>query len=243
MPEIDPFNYGSFSTNAGVQVHRMTRSVYSRVRELGRAGPIADFPPTLILLTAVDATVSPEAAADQLLKYLAPGRHELLLYDINRFAMKAPLLVADPGPLTRRLMDDPGLPFALTVVGNVSPESRQAVARHKGPFSAGTTGEPLGVAWPDDAISLSHVDLPFPPDDPLYGREPPAAKGRIFLGQLAIRGERGVLKVPAQWLLRLRHNPFYDYQERRVLDWIGGAGRSARPAPKTESGVDHARAH
>jgi hypothetical protein len=28
------------------------------------------------------------------------------------------------------------------------------------------------------------------------------------------------LKIPAQWLLRLRHNPFYDYQARRVLEWI-----------------------
>ena len=33
----------------------------------------------------------------------------------------------------------------------------------------------------------------------------------------------GVLKLPAQWLLRLRHNPFYDYQEQRVLNWIDSA--------------------
>jgi len=32
----------------------------------------------------------------------------------------------------------------------------------------------------------------------------------------------GVLKIPAQWLLRLRHNPFYDDQ-RRVLDWVDQA--------------------
>jgi hypothetical protein len=40
-----------------------------------------------------------------------------------------------------------------------------------------------------------------------------------------------VLKVPAQWLLRLRHNPFYDYQERRVLGWIGEANEAAGRAP------------
>ena len=31
-------------------------------------------------------------------------------------------------------------------------------------------------------FSLSHVALPFPPDDPLYGRTPPDEKGRLFLG-------------------------------------------------------------
>jgi hypothetical protein len=32
-----------------------------------------------------------------------------------------------------------------------------------------------------------------------------------------------VLKLPAQWLLRLRHNPFYNYQGQRMLDWIDDA--------------------
>jgi hypothetical protein len=104
-------------------------------------------------------------------------------------------------------------------------------ARHKPPFTAGAIqSEELAAGWPDDTLSLSHVDLPFPPDDPLYGRYPPKTPGQIFLGQLAIRGERGVLKVPAQWLLRLRHNPFYDYQERRVLSWIEQADTKARGA-------------
>jgi hypothetical protein len=58
----------------------------------------------------------------------------------------------------------------------------------------------------------------------------------VFLGQLAIRGERGVLKIPGQWLLRLRHNPFYDYQEQRVLDWIGRA-----VSPTTEGGPEAAQ--
>jgi hypothetical protein len=133
-------------------------------------------------------------------------------------------------------MGDAGLPFALTLITNESPGSQLAVARRKGPFSSAVGDiEPLGVSWPDETISLSHVDLPFPPDDPLYGRYPPEEPGAIFLGQLAIRGERGVLKIPAQWLLRLRHNPFYDYQERRVLEWI------ARATPATEGSAAESR--
>ena len=31
---------------------------------------------------------------------------------------------------------------------------------------------PLAQSWPQDVYSLSHVAVPFPPDDDLYGREP-----------------------------------------------------------------------
>ncbi len=79
---------------------------------------------------------------------------------------------------------------------------------------------PLDMAWPSGVFSLSHVALPFPPSDPLYGSTPPDEPNQLFLGQLALRGERGVLRLPATYLLRLRHNPFYDYLESRTLDWI-----------------------
>jgi hypothetical protein len=31
-----------------------------------------------------------------------------------------------------------------------------------------------------------------------------------------------LLQFPADWLLRLRYNPFYSFLERRVLEWIAG---------------------
>jgi hypothetical protein len=131
-------------------------------------------------------------------------------------------------------MADDSLPFALTLISNESKDSRRVTARRKLPFTSDVAAiGTLPGSWPDDTVALSHVDLPFPPDDPLYGRYPPDTPGRIFLGQLAIRGERGVLKIPAQWLLRLRHNPFYEYQEQRVLDWIqqaNGKGSGAQAA-------------
>lgn len=234
MPEFDPFRYNSFTANASLQVHRMTQGVTGRLRRLAHPGPIANFPPTLVLLSAVDATVSAKAVADGLLKHLAPEQHELVLYDINRFALDAPLLVADAGALTSRLLADATLPFAITFVRNAAPESRETLAEYKPPFTAGfQASQPLDTAWPDDVIALSHVALPFPPDDPLYGRYPPADPNQVFLGQLAIRGENGVLKLPGNWLLRQRHNPFYDYQERRVLDWLArasGPGAAKTPA-------------
>lgn len=76
------------------------------------------------------------------------------------------------------------------------------------------------MTWPRGVISLSHIALPFPPDDPLYGVDPPVEKQTIYLGNLAIQGERGLLRVPENWLLRLRFNPFYSYLEDRTVDWV-----------------------
>jgi hypothetical protein len=147
-----------------------------------------------------------------------------VLFDINRFAVKSKLLVADPGPLTARLMADAALPFAVTFVTNESPESTAVVARYKPPFTAEATAiEPLNLAWPTGVISLSHVALPIPPDDPLYGQRPPGNKDVLFLGQMALQGERGLLQFPSDWLMRLRHNPFYTFLEKRALEWIDNA--------------------
>ena len=42
------------------------------------------------------------------------------------------------------------------------------------------------------------------------------------------QGERGLLKIPADWLLRMRYNPFYTFLERRSLAWVEA------PRPRTE---------
>lgn len=221
MPEFDPYKYNSFATNAGEQVHSVTRSVTQRIAALARNDAIGKFPPTLVFKSAVDATVESNALIDNLFAHLAPDTHELVLFDINRSAMKSSLLVSDPGPITNRMMDNTNLPFAVTLVTNESPESIKVVARTKGPFSAEISRiEPLDLAWPRGVISLSHVALPFPADDPLYGQRPPDNEDVLFLGEMSIQGERGLLKLPTDWLLRLRYNPFYDYLEQRVLEWV-----------------------
>jgi hypothetical protein len=68
-------------------------------------------------------------------------------------------------------------------------------------------------------MPLSHVALPFPPDDPHYGDTLPKQNNFVFLGNLAFRGERGLLKIPTDWLLRMCYNP-YEYLENRLLQWL-----------------------
>jgi hypothetical protein len=41
---------------------------------------------------------------------------------------------------------------------------------------------------------------------------------------MAIQGERGLLALPLEWLLRLRYNPFYDYLEARGISRGARAG-------------------
>jgi pimeloyl-ACP methyl ester carboxylesterase len=223
LPEFDPYKYNSFPTNAAEQVFGVTSAVTSRLRARERSDGLTGFPRTLVFKSTVDATVSTNAVVDNLLARLPAERHELVLFDVNRSAVKSILLTEDPGPLTDRVMNAGDLPFAVTLVANANPKSSQVVARHKRPFSKEVSrSEPLGLHWPRGVISLSHVALPFPPDDPLYGQRPPDNEDVLFLGEMAIQGERGMLKMPDSWLLRLRYNPFYDYLERRALDWLKG---------------------
>jgi hypothetical protein len=46
---------------------------------------------------------------------------------------------------------------------------------------------------------------------------------------MAIKGERGLLKIPESWLLRLRYNPFYPYLQTRVLQWLDDSSDVSEP--------------
>ena len=78
----------------------------------------------------------------------------------------------------------------------------------------------LDLAWPRHVFSLSHVALPFPPDDPLYGYAAAATTRHVQLGRLEIRGENGVLNVPGWMLTRQRSNPFHAYMLERIEGFV-----------------------
>jgi hypothetical protein len=199
----------------------VTRDVGGRIAAVAKSEKLGKFPPVLAIKSTVDATVSTNAVIDRLLRPLGPHGHELILFDINRLAAQAPLLVSDPGPLTASLMNADGLPFGIRLVTNENLQTQNVQIKYKPPFNTDVTESVLlGDQWPTGVISLSHVALPFPPDDPLYGRSGSTNMKEIYLGQLAIKGERGLLKISSDWLLRLRYNPFYDFMERRVIEWI-----------------------
>jgi hypothetical protein len=118
--------------------------------------------------------------------------------------------------------------FAISLVTNASEKSRDIVALQKIPGASTITRKPLDMKWPFNLYSLSHVALPFPVNDPLYGMIDSNDHSKIQLGNMGLRGERGVLQIPAEDMLRLRWNPFYSYLERRLLEFV----RLAKPENK-----------
>jgi len=219
--EFDPYKYNSFSFHAGGESHRLTGMIAGRIERLAAAGPLQGFPPTLVFMSTVDSTVKAEAVTDTLLDHLAPGDHELVLFDVNRFAAFQELLVSDPGPLTRQLESQPRRPYGLTVITNASPETTQVVELRMPAGSTQGERRELGLAWPLGVFSLSHVGVPFPPADPLYGYELAGRPDHVQLGTVAVRGENGVLRVPVWALTRQRSNPFHAYMLERIDALVG----------------------
>jgi hypothetical protein len=220
--EFDPYKYTSFSFHAAGETLRLTRDIARRIERRADGRQLQGFPPVLAFLSTVDSTVRAEAVADVLLEHLAPGNHELVLFDVNRFAPVQALLVNDPGPLTERLRARPQRPYALTVITNAAPDTQQVVELRTPAGTGETTRRDLALAWPQNVFSLSHVALPFPPDDPLYGYDGVAPSGHVQLGNVAVRGENGVLRVPMWALTRQRSNPFHAYLIERIDGFLAG---------------------
>jgi hypothetical protein len=235
VTEFDPYKYSSFSFNAAGQTQRLTSGVAKRVHRLAEKTPVAGFPPVLAFLSTVDSTVRAEAVVDALLEHLAPGQHELVLFDVNRLDAARALLVADPGPLTAKLLAMPQRSFALTVITNENSATEQLSELRALPGSSNQSTRLLELAWPRAVFSLAHVALPFPPDDPLYGYEPvstgqaaPPAGTHVQLGRVSVHGENGVLSIPDWVLTRQRSNPFHSY----TIERIDGFLDATAPQPK-----------
>lgn len=89
--------------------------------------------------------------------------------------------------------------------------------------ATGETVRRLGLSYPGSIYSLSHVALPFPITDGLYGLTPdPADDFGIQLGNVSTRGELGVLIVSLDAFSRMSSNPFYSYMIGRIEEGIGG---------------------
>jgi len=140
--------------------------------------------------------------------------------DINRVFEVEQLLKEDPGPKIEAMFRDESLSFTVSLVTNESNDSRGVVVRRKIPGSLKIAEISFGLKWPRGIYSLSHVALPFPINDPLYGGSYSGGNPGIRLGNMELRGERSVLQISAEDMLRLRWNSFYPYMERRLLEFV-----------------------
>ena len=220
IPEFDPYKYNSFPKNAGRQAYLLTRDIQRSLDRLIREDRVGEVPPMLSFASLADATVRVEAVVDSLYDRIRDPESELVIFDVNRGAAVLPFLAINQVDRLHALTARTDLPYGLTVVGNLGPSTSAVVARTWAPGATHPEIEDLGVEWPPGVYSLSHVALPFPPDDPIYGSEPAMAVGITVpsLGTLEPRGEKKLLRIPAGWFDRLRSNPFFGYVEDRLLE-------------------------
>ena len=224
VPEFNPFKYNSFPVNAARQSSLVARRLQEQIAGHRRDGKLAELPPILTFQSVVDFTVSTQAVVSALYDHLPANGSELVLFDLNRHAVFGPFLrEATEGKLDRLLPAAPRTWRASTVT-NASPDAFDVVERVVEPGSRDEHTRALPLAYPRDVFSLSHIALPFPIDDPLYGLTPdPAESFGVRLGALAPRGERGTLIVGNDLLTRMSSNPFFDYLLDRVDEGIAPA--------------------
>ena len=216
-PEYDPFKYCSFPVNAGNLAYELTRANRAQLAREATAGKLGAFPPVLAFQSAVDATVSAPALVRDLFNKLPAHGHELVVFDLNRNSAIEPLLRKDPRLEEILIRKSPDRAFTFSLVVNVNAASQRVVVQTWRPGQATPQEIDPGLAWPKSVYSLAHVALPFSPSDPVYGGEPTARSPGIQLGTVAMRGEKGALRISAADMLRLRWNPFYPYLEQRVV--------------------------
>jgi alpha-beta hydrolase superfamily lysophospholipase len=226
VPEFNPFKYNSFPVNAARQSSLLTRALQPRVARLASEGRLADLAPVLTFQSVTDFTVSTAAVVDALYAHLPANGSELVLYDLNRHTKFGPLLRAGKETLADRLLPAAPRRYRTTVVSNAGTGSYEVAERVTEAGASAETVRPLGLRYPGDVFSLSHVALPFPEEDPVYGASPdPAEDFGVSLGAIALRGERGTLVVSLDALGRTSWNPFFPYQIRRVEEGIPGSTR------------------
>ncbi len=236
LPEYDPYKYNSFPKNAGRQISLLVSHTYADIEALKQAGEINRLPPIISFQSLVDATVSTLDLVDRLYAVIDDKDSELVLFDLNQISYYRELIAYDPAAIIEALNTESAGDFRLTLITNQN-AATPAVAEAVWTLSDHATERPLALEWPEAVYSLSHTSITFPPDDPVYGIDAKDSDGNemLTLGNLSIRGEEGVLTMPAGKLLRLRSNPFYAYIEQRITGIVldhpsDPAGPDRRPA-------------
>jgi alpha-beta hydrolase superfamily lysophospholipase len=238
VPEFNPFKYNSFPVNAARQSSLVARALQDKVARYASEGKLGELAPVLTFQSVVDFTVSTRAIVNALYVNLPANGSELVLFDLNRNTKFGPLLRSSTDTILARLLPDPPRSFRMTIITNASANEAEVIERVT---EAGATTEQtrrLGLVYPRDVFSLSHLAIPFPMSDPLYGMQPDSSEDfGVNLGAMASRGERGTLIVSLDSLSRMSSNPFFPYVIERIEEGIGSSARLAPAADASRARV------
>jgi alpha-beta hydrolase superfamily lysophospholipase len=232
MPEFNPFKYNSFPVNGARQSVRLADAVQQQIALYMREGKLVQLPPILTFQSIVDFTVSTDAVVSALYARLPSNGSELVLFDVNRSVKFGPLLRSSAEIALTRILPAAPQNYRSTIITNTDSGTNEVSERVIEAGAVTESSRPLGLSFPPGVYSLSHVALPFPINDPLYGLYPdPAEDFGINLGALAPRGERNVLIVSMDSLLRISFNPFFTYMLGRIEEGIATRQRNSAAHP------------
>ena len=219
VPEFNPFKYNSFPVNAARQSYQLTQQLGQQLASVAASGDLSRLPPVLAFQSAVDSTVLGDAVIEHLFSQLPRNGSELVLFDVNRTAARELLLSTATLGRIDLLVPREAQDYRITVIGNApGHEMVSESARAAGVTQPVTRS--LDMPYPPVFFSLSHVALPFPTSDSLYGTEPDAEDYGVHLGNQALRGELGTLINGADVLVRASCNPFFPYVAARLDELI-----------------------
>ncbi|WP_442755360.1 alpha/beta hydrolase [Methylocystis sp. JAN1] len=228
MPEFNPFKYNSFPVNGARQAYRLTDALERQIIARQREKALNGLPPLLTFQSVMDFTVSTPAVLTGLYDRLPANGSELVLFDVNRNEKFGPLLRASADAKLADIAPPGVRNYRLTVIANAGEGTDEALERATDAGAMEQRTRRLGLSYPKGVFSLSHVALPFPLTDALYGLTPDDSDDfGIHLGALAPRGERGALIVSLDALLRMSSNPFYPYLIDKIGEFAGLPARSA----------------
>ncbi len=216
-PEYNPFKYNSFPVNAARQSSLLSRALQEKIDGLAGDGRLADIAPILTFQSVFDYTVDVRALIDSLYARLPANGSELVLFDRNHQALAGPLLQPAKARLLAGLLPPAPRGYAITVLTNH--ESGDGSVQEFTTAADALVAErrPLALIYPADVWSLSHVALPFPATDALYGTQPDGDENfGVRLGIVAARGERATLIIGPDALMRMTSNPFFGYMMERI---------------------------
>jgi len=205
-PEYDMAKYNSFAKNSGIEVYNLIKKSRENLTKLDKEEK-EELPPIYAYTSIQDATVD----ATELFKVLEEIGNkdgELTIFDANRKYnefYKPKIQKIDFGSRIR----ESGIASDIVVVSNLEKRTDEvSVMRVSNGKVTDETGD-MDLRWVGFTFSLAHISLPISPENPAYGRG-------TLLGELNIKGEKGIVIVPPDMLVRLRYNEFFDYVERSI---------------------------
>src|SRR3984893_1587001 len=202
-PEFNPFKYNSFPVNGARQSVRLADALPAQIVQYAREGKLVQLPPILTFQSVVDFTVSTNAIVSALYARLPSNGSELVLFDVNRMVKFGQLLRSSADIALSRILPAGPQKYRTAIITNMDAGTSEVSERVIEAGAATENSRPFGL-YPD-----------------------PAEDFGIHLGALAPRGERNVLIVSTDALLRISFNPFFPYMLGRIEESFAGHASSA----------------